>query len=276
MMKQEELKGRNICHYTDFIAMRGILVDGEMRLNSLKRMNDKKEMDYFVEKLQYTVKKKSFEQYGDYVDRLFEKQLKNRNNWISYAACFSEAEDDAAQWERYGKGGQGVCIVFDAELLKIITKGLVRLTQVHYRHDVVSHEHVKLLTSIVNDPEHTIPEGWSSMEGIFSNIWACSPIFKHPSFKSEKEYRLVTLPFCVEHYLGKPQYMISSCDIKEFYIVNLRELCKKSKVMFSDLIKRIYIGSKSNVTIHVMKNFFENEGIDELKDKIQYSECPLQ
>ena len=43
-------------HYTDFNAMRGIIINGEIWLWNLRRMNDSQEMQYFVKELKAAVK----------------------------------------------------------------------------------------------------------------------------------------------------------------------------------------------------------------------------
>ena len=46
------------------------------------------------------------------VRALFREELKKEFYYSAYAACFSLHRDDAAQWERYGNRGRGVCIAF--------------------------------------------------------------------------------------------------------------------------------------------------------------------
>ena len=46
----------NLYHYTDFNAMRGIIVNGEIWLWNLRRMNDSQEMEYFIKELKAAVR----------------------------------------------------------------------------------------------------------------------------------------------------------------------------------------------------------------------------
>ena len=110
----------NLYHYTDFNAMRGIITNGEIWLWNLRRMNDSQEMQYFIKELKLAVKNQIKPSDYQKMEQLFDINLKNFDKLSSYASCFSEYADDAAQWSRYSKNGQGVCIAFNKELLKKI------------------------------------------------------------------------------------------------------------------------------------------------------------
>ena len=47
----------------------------------------------------------------------------------------------------------------------------------------------------------------------FNRLITSSPLFKHPSFISEKEYRLVSLPYNVTEYLGEPHFFVEEPNI---------------------------------------------------------------
>lgn len=113
--------------------MRGIITNGEIWLWNLRRMNDAQEMQYFIKELKVAVKKLLSASEYDCMERLFSENLKDFDRLSSYAACFSEYADDAAQWSRYAKNGMGVCIAFNHELLtKIGDAGHAPLCKVNY------------------------------------------------------------------------------------------------------------------------------------------------
>ena len=108
-------------HYTDFQALDGIIHQAQLRVNNVLNMNDAAEMRHFMGGLGKAVAKK-LEAEGDQeraqgVRRLFKEELKKDFFYSAYAACFSLYRDDAAQWERYGNRGRGVCIAFRGEFL---------------------------------------------------------------------------------------------------------------------------------------------------------------
>ena len=136
----------NLYHYTDFNAMRGIITNGEIWLWNLRRMNDSQEMQYFIKELKLAVKNQIEPSDYQKMEQLFDINLKNFDKLSSYASCFSEYADDAAQWSRYSKNGQGVCIAFNKELLKKIgDAGHTPLCKVSYSKNCDDLEIVKKL-----------------------------------------------------------------------------------------------------------------------------------
>ena len=264
-------------HYTDFNAMRGIISNGEIWLWNLRRMNDSQEMQYFIKTLKDAVKNQLKDDLHSLTDQIFNDNLKDFNSLSSYASCFSEYSDDAAQWARYGKGGMGVCIAFNKELLeKIGEASHTPLCKVNYAANVEEMEIVKELADCIkqiSQDEKSVDS--EKITGIFHNLVNNSPLFKHPSFISEKEYRLVSLP-ADNGNLGKPHFFIEETNIKKYYILNLRDVCKKLGFEYVDLFEEICIGPQARVTKDILSDYYESEGVGSLKNKITLSECPLR
>lgn len=264
---------QNLYHYTDFNAMRGIIMNGEIWLWNLRRMNDSQEMLYFIKELKCAVKNHLEPSLYGKMEKLFADNLKDFDTMSSYASCFSEYADDAAQWARYGKNGMGVCIAFDKELLeKIGDAGHAPLCRVNYSRNIDDLEIVKDLAFAISsgdDEDSRIPE-------IFNTLISSSPLFKHPSFISEKEYRLVSLPYNVNEYLGEPHFFVEETNIKKYYILRLRDVCKSLHINYTDLFNEICIGPQARVTKTVLADYFTSSGLDELCAKIKVSECPLR
>ena len=261
----------NLYHYTDFNAMRGIITNGEIWLWNLRRMNDSQEMQYFINELKIAVKKQiAPDEYGQ-MEKMFTENLKDFDRLSSYASCFSEYADDAAQWSRYAKGGLGVCISFNKNLLaKIGDAGHAPLCRVSYSKNCDKLEIVQEIASLIkNGTSEKIRE-------TFNRLVTSSPLFKHPSFISEKEWRLVSLPYNVNEYLGEPHFFVEETNIKKYYILNLRKVCESLDIRYSDLFEEICIGPQARVTCEVLSDYFTATGISELCGKIKMSECPLK
>ncbi|MCQ2593515.1 MAG: hypothetical protein MJ188_12115, partial [Treponema sp.] len=77
-------------------------------------------------------------------------------------------------------------------------------------------------------------------------------------------------------YLGKPQFFIEETNIKEYYILNLRDVCKKLGFEYVQLFKEICIGPQALVTKEILSDYFESEGVGKLSERIKNSECPLR
>ena len=133
--------GDILYHYTDFQAVDGILRQAQLRVNNVLRMNDSAEMRHFMDRLCAAVAQR-LEEDGDregagQVRQRFREELKKE--YSAFAACFSFHRDDAAQWERYGNRGRGICIAFRREYLQRIARGALSLQTVFYRDDMAGH-----------------------------------------------------------------------------------------------------------------------------------------
>lgn len=264
----------NLYHYTDFNAMRGIITNGEIWLWNLRRMNDSQEMQYFIRELKIAVKRQLAPENFSRMEELFNINLKDFDKLSSYASCFSEYADDAAQWSRYSKNGMGVCIAFDKTLLaEIGDAGHAPLCKVSYSKNCDNMEIVQKLAEVITNKEDYSSD---NVRELFNNLITSSPLFKHPSFISEKEYRLVSLPYNVSEYLGEPHFFVEETNIKKYYILNLRAVCNILEIKYADLFNEICIGPQAKVTKDVLSDYFAATGMSELCPKITASECPLR
>ena len=264
----------SLYHYTDFNAMRGIITNGEIWLWNLRRMNDSQEMQYFIKELKAAVKKRIPPEKYARLEGLFIENLRDFDKLSSYASCFSEYCDDAAQWARYAKNGMGVSIAFNKELLeKIGEEGHAPLYKVNYSENCDALEIVTELSNLVlSNVKNDSPE----CRELFNRLVTSSPLFKHPSFISEREYRLVSLPYDVSKYLGEPHFFVEETNIKKYYILRLRDVCKNLSIPYHKLFTEIRIGPEARVTKDVLSDYFASTGMEELCEKVRISECPLR
>ncbi len=273
------MENTTLYHYTDFNAMRGIITNGEIWLWNLRRMNDSQEMQYFIKELKIAVKKQLLQNEYECMERTFSENLKNFDKLSSYAACFSEYSDDAAQWARYAKNGMGVCIAFNKKLLaKIGEAGHAPLCKVNYSRNCDDLSIVKEMAQLIKKiaaNANPLPSA-EKIHEVFNRLVTSSPLFKHPSFISEKEYRLVSLPYNVNEYLGDPHFFVEETNIKKYYILNLKNVCKPLGIKYADLFEEICIGPQARVTPEVLSDYFASTGMNELCKKIKISECPLR
>ncbi len=268
-------------HYTDFNALNGIVGNAELRLNNILNMNDTSEMRLFVNGLRDNVlvdlKTAGLDKQFSLAKEFFKKEFAEEFHYSAYAACFSEYPDDAAQWERYAKGGQGVCIAFHKDLLERLVEdeSSVSLKKVYYQDTVEGHELIKSFTDVMSD--------LSSFEGeqteirkLMNEAWISSAAFKHPSFTSENEVRLIYTPFSAEEAAVKPKYHIAWDRIKKYYPLDLNELCAKLGIRISSLVDRITIGPASPQSLPILQDYLTDAGLKILADRVSLSKCPLR
>lgn len=270
-VKENKCKEKNLLyHYTGFLALEGIIGKGELWLCNIKAMNDTKEMLHYMSCLEEAVCEKLSSQQKEITHALFHAQLEKLKHRPVYASSFSFLKDDAAQWERYASNGEGICLTFNAEKLKKVCEGHAILQTVFYTENANESEHTSLIRDYVMEGKIDNTK-WKSIDEIFENSWIVSSAYKHVSFKSEKEMRVVSLPFGIENFLGKPQYKMEVWGIREYYILNLNK-----NIPIQDLIKEVKIGPKSNVTVDTVQRYLKNLNPDLKKISVSVSDCSLR
>lgn len=267
-------------HYTDFTAFDGIIRNAELRLNNILNMNDAAEMRLFMNGICKSVvqklKSSGNKENATLINEFFKKELEEEFHYSAYAACFSKYRDDASQWERYGHLGQGVCIAFHEDLVQKLTGGAVSLQEVFYQADMQEHPLVDAFYQAVSTSKN-FNEALPQMQDLMNSAWLQSAAFKHPSFASEKEFRLVVSPFVRGNaFTVEPKYHVAMDRIKKYYPLDLNKMCGKAGIHLSDLVGEIIIGPTSSQSIPILEDYLSDCGLYMLKDRISLSDCPLR
>ena len=266
-------------HYTGCAAFDGIIRCGELLLNNILNMNDAAEMRLFMNGIQKAVLEK-LKKDGDTdkirgMQEFFHKEMAKEFLYSAYAACFSKYRDDAAQWERYGRLGQGVCIAFRENLMLKMVGGMVSLQEVYYQEDMHGHPLVFEFYRTVNENQ-SFSGSLTKLQELMSDAWIQSAAFKHPSFASEREFRLVVSPFISNEFPVQPKYHVTPGRIKKYYPLDLNRMCSRLDMHISDLIGEIIIGPTSSQSLPILQDYLDDCGLHVLKDKITMSSCPLR
>ena len=269
--------GSILYHYTDFQALDGILRCAQLRVNNVLRMNDSAEMRHFMKRLASAIVER-LEGEGRRgqaraVQQLFELELKKE--YSAFAACFSFQRDDAAQWERYGNRGRGICIAFQREYLQKIAKGALSLQTVFYQDDMAGHPMVEPFCELAGQ-DGSLSAGNPAVRKAMRDAWACSVSFKHPSFSSEYETRLVVSPFEKEEFGVKACYHVTQERIKKYYPLDLAAMCQEIGVGIEDLVAELIIGPESAQSLAILQDYLEDNGLHALVDRVSLSDCPLR
>lgn len=267
--------GDILYHYTDFQAVDGILRQAQLRVNNVLRMNDSAEMRHFMDRLCAAVARR-LEDDGDRegavkVRWLFQEELKKE--YSAFAACFSFHRDDAAQWERYGNRGRGVCIAFRRDFLEKMAVGALSLQMVFYRNDMAGHPMVDVFYRLIKEGADLSGE---EVRRAMCDAWACSVSFKHPSFRSEYEMRLVVSPFEKEDLEVQPCYHVSKERIKKYYPLDLNAMCARAGITLDDLITELIIGPDSTQSMAIFQDYLRDNGLAGLAERVSFSDCPLR
>lgn len=264
-------------HYTDFQALDGILRCAQLRVNNVLNMNDAAEMRHFMGGLCRAILRR-LETEGEYrlmgtVRTLFREELKKEFFYSAYAACFSFLRDDAAQWERYGNRGRGICIAFQEDLLQRMTGGAVTLQRVFYQDDMTGHELTEVFCRLIRaGADGTDP----ALRKVMQDAWLRSVAFEHPSFSSENEMRLVVSPFGREFLDVKPGYHVSTERIKKYYPLDLHTMCTRAGASLEDLVTELIVGPESTQSTSILQDYLRDLGLDRLAGHVFPSRCPLR
>lgn len=266
-------------HYTDFAAFDGIIRCAELRLNNILNMNDASEMRLFMNGICKAViarLKADKEQDKIYkLETFFQNEMEEEFHYSAYAACFSKYRDDAAQWERYGKFGQGVCIAFHEEILRRMLGGSISLQEVFYQEDMGEHHLVNEFYKLISASSE-LAESLPALQNLMNDAWVQSAAFKHPSFACEHEVRLVVSPFLSDEFPIEPKYHVSDRRIKKYYPLDLNKMCRRLNLQLSDLIGEIIIGPTSSQSLPILQDYLADNGLGVLSSKISLSNCPLR
>lgn len=266
-------------HYTDFGAFDGIIRCAELRLNNILNMNDASEMRLFmngicravVEKLDLDGESEKSQQ----TELFFHKEMAEEFHYSAYAACFSRDRDDASQWERYGNFGRGVCIALHEKLIQRMIGGALALQEVYYQNDMKGHRLVDEFYRAIKETK-AFSDNLPTLQALMNDAWVQSAAFKHPSFASEKEFRLVLSPFIPSTFAIEPKYHVTADRIKKYYPLDLNKMCGMLNLHFSDLVGEIIIGPTSSQSIPILQDYLADYGLNFLRDRISLSECPLR
>lgn len=267
-------------HYTDYKALNGILNEGVMRVNNVLNMNDAAEMRLFMngicEAASHKLKESGYLRESFEMEELFREELLREFQYSAYAACFSTLKDDAAQWERYGNKGRGVCIGFYFDAMKQIADSIepLALEKMYYRDDMADHPLSDVFFQIGIKREKLSSDDPLIRDNL-NRAWASSAFFKHPSFKNENEVRLMVSP--VYGFMDMtPAYHISEDRVKKYYPLNLKKYREDLGITLNDFVGIIIIGPDSSQSKPILSDYFEDNGMEELCGMIKYSECPLR
>ena len=278
MKEKQDHNETTLYHYTDFIALDGIINKRELRVNNVLNMNDATEMELFMTGIFNSVEKR-FSPEEDakiilQIHMMLEEIRKRYYDFSVYAACFSEYRDDASQWERYANRGKGVCLCFRKSVLEKMTGGAISLQKVFYQDDMQSHPLVDQIYALLKESEGK--EDSPALHEAIHEAWRNCASFKHPSFLSEHETRLIVMPFEVPNFDVRPGYHVSRERIKKYYPLDLDDMCRKARVTIEDLIIGIMVGPESTQSLPILRDYLEDLGLKRLSEQLFLSNCPLR
>lgn len=259
-------------HYTTWDAFAGIMRNQEIWFGSTASMNDKSDSQQFLKEIESALLSTLPIDKQDKCRSFFIQVFERLGKRYPFAACFSVARDDAAQWERYAANAKGVCITFNTQYLfrAFLYHGLI-INWIFYRRDIKQHDLYKDLSTYFISGKNA----FVSEDRLIDNLLATSCLHKHESFESEKEVRIETIWNYIPEF-AEVFYSASSERMRRVLKLNLTELCKAEEIAFQDLFDSITIGPRSFSEEQDVKEFLGSLGYSALSEKVERSKCPLR
>lgn len=247
-------------HYCGIESFLSIIENSSLWLSDVIKSNDGMEYNWIKEKIIDNIE---FE-----LGLIGEKELKAWKTWIGegsfnngliiiYAACFTECEDSLSQWRGYAQDGQGLAIGFSKSIIRSLDplKGnpytAFRFGKVFYG-EKSQNNFIKKITEMNFEKLQYKGVGHVALE--IDDFRDKFPFYKNPSFKEEKEWRLIMT-------LGDSNKRIEGKNVifsENAYRHSNGKLISYISMDFSrvkrDFIKEIWIGPKSKVTPMDIRN----------------------
>lgn len=207
----KELPASNVLyHYTDSKGLFGIISSTCLWATQLQFLNDRKEFKQAVEILVNILVQRADPGIGEDKHIFFESMIghsKKMDGARTFVVSLSEEPDLLSQWRGYGGKG-GYSIGFDCNrLLTLAHKRSFRLIKCIYdeslQHDLLNGLIQLFFDRFVELSEVTPQMTRDLISEFYRNFLLIGSSMKHPSFKEEKEWRLVGGPFPLEHALIK-------------------------------------------------------------------------
>lgn len=195
-------------HYTSGANLISIIKSGEFWATQIACMNDSKELIHAIDLLQNAISERERLGVTDEFAILLAKMRKlltGTSHEIAspFVICFSERGDDLSQWRAYGGSEGGYAIEFDTKiLLDAAVRSNAYLLPVTYDDDAKA----IIFTDILKWTETYFMDGLQQGRAPSLEDWAdefafhwldslsyLAPIFKHPTFRDEVEWRWIYL-----------------------------------------------------------------------------------
>ena len=263
-------------HYCSTDALHAIMSTGKIRLSSMKLSNDHKEGQWIID----AVKRKYASGIPTPEISLILKYLtKCATDFSAMAFCLSEIPDLLSQWRGYADDGHGFCLGFSKAVLeKVCSDSFLDLSEITYmsiNDEIVIDEYISNILNLVRDidillylTEDEALNFFSSMETTYIDqlddarediIEAFSTAtdnffkYKSPSFKEEKEWRIIYSDYGLNNLSFRP----SRNRIIPYKEINIKK--------YRDIFSEIFIGPRNITPENVLADMVSSYGFSRPK-----------
>ena len=185
-----------VYHYCGVDGFHKIMEGRQVRLSSVRYMNDRSEQEHLLDKARSLLEEYERGANTSYILPLLKNF--NRPQISPFAFCLSEEGDSLSQWRAYADAGAGFAIGFSSDCLRELankhTVAVTRVVPIQYEDS----KQMELLRSCVDGYLGSATAlGRADTEAqlrALVGIWCLSAACKNRGFREEKEVRVVALP----------------------------------------------------------------------------------
>ena len=251
-------------HYCNIESFASIIKNASIWLSDVSKSNDYLECVLCRNKIKESIEKilaadeKDLEawKWG------YDHGCKLNREIYSYCVCFSENCDQLSQWRGYANNGKGIAIGFDKNILdELKTDDIYRIAFDSVIYD--SKEQEDYIGEVVNENLEKMRVKGIAHVGIElnTNYRLKFPFVKNPSFWEEGEWRIVVsakpgsqrLEASDNISFSEVRYRVANDKLISYLEMDFSKIKQK-------IIKEIWIGPKSEVTVDDVVNFLYTYG----------------
>lgn len=242
-------------HYTSLVGLMGIIKSRALWVSDTRYLNDSAEMKYLADLLRSEAQKRREQNKNDNLLAQFIDWISHRipDGHMLFVASLTAQGNLLSQWNRYCPNGKGISIGFAHDLILKCAKGhSYRVGKCIYD---IAHQ-LELCEAIldkiealarkrgenggVSSQRHPLNSFHDIFEEVEDDLLNIAALVKHPSFKEEEEWRLVSpvVKNYVETAIAYREGMSMLIPYMEFPLV--LESTDSAK------IQRIYLGPTPN------------------------------
>jgi hypothetical protein len=258
-------------HYTTLNGLLGIVRSNTLWASDIRYMNDSAELKHSADLIRVEVQKRITRGRGK-VGLLgqFTDWISHRitNGHMLFGASFRSDGNLLSQWRGYSSNGKGVSLGFSADyILQCAQKQQFQIGKCIYEPAVQRKLIGQVIDAIESHVEKHISGSTSRQQlaaiyqSVFENIeidlLRIAAILKHPSFREEKEWRIVS-PVITDCKDSPVLFREANA-----MLVPYMEFCLQVETGYPLQLDHLYLGPTSNINISMnsLKMFLEQNGI---------------
>ena len=282
-----DIPKERLYHYTTFSGLLGIVGSNKIWAGDIRYMNDSAELKHTVDLIRIEIterivaghaKPDLLNQFLDWVTHRI------TNGHMLFASSFRANGNLLSQWQGYSRIGKGVSLGFNPKfILKCAQAQSFQIGKCIYNRK----EQRRLICQVIDSVETLADTSEKNQEiqhnsdkislyhdafqKIESDLLRIAAILKHPSFKEEEEWRIVSP--VIPDYCKEPVLFREGASMLVPYI----EFNLAGSTHSSLVLDHLYLGPTPNITISMnsLKMFLAKHGIRPKKG-ISYCQIPYR